>query len=431
MEVIRVTYIDFPTLYLSIESQENFFLVFNVNAGNDKYLNKIIQECLKYDHCSGIIFKIDQGKFEYAKLLFLKVLIEKLLINSKQVGLWGVPSCVPRTLLGGYLYMYFRDAEVKETPGIKNTLLQKHFSPICEACIDKENCSGTGDINIEVFKPIIKKIKTSSMPSNLHPFAHDKKFLNNMHEQYIKYCNKDMSAVSYRTVYYVSNIDFQSEHSYPDRFVYGCDYMSPDEYNKEFDFLRKHVMHKKYITMLEQIARVDRTSQIAYSLAQRDEVLRESFYMFVSKSYGDKVLKDMGITYTYPPSSDMQFIGVGIDVILEETEGYKLYFTSKKSFLKRYIEPFGIKVDYLSHSSHYIVLRLDKNQHFVSYKVEMLILGDELQYFKHLLVSYDAYKKKLVPPHLYNIAIEIVEDRISKINIYHRQYLDEKRSNAI
>jgi len=431
VKVDQVHYIDLPTLYLSLSSKQNFFLIFNVNGGKDKYLNEIIQKCLEYDNCKGIIFQIDQDNFEFAKLFFLKALLEKLLINKKQVGIWGVPLCIPRTLFGGYLYMRFVNMQIKETFVIKSNSQAENFLPICEQCIDRDNCLGIGKIDIEAFKPVIKKIKTSTIEDNLHPFAHDKTLLNSMHEQYIKYCHEDTSSVSYRTVYYVSNIDFDSEHSYVDRFVYGCDYINPDEYKKEFDFLRKHTIHKKYVTMLEKIADIDRTSQIAYSLAQRDEVFRESFYMFVSKSYGDKVLYDMDINYVYPRSADMQFIGVGIDVINEAIEGYKLYFTSKKSFLKRYLEPFGIEVDRLSHSSHYIVLRLDRDQHFVSYKIEMLILYDDLQYFEHLIENYDGYKKRFIPPHLYNIAIEIVKDKISKINIYHRYYLAEKKLNAI
>ena len=41
------------------------------------------------------------------------------------------------------------------------------------------------------------------------------------------------------------------------------------------------------------------------------------------------------------------------------------------------------------------------------------------------------YDEKLKPPGLYNIAIEIVKNKISKINIYHRHYLTKSSIDEI
>ncbi len=183
--------------------------------------------------------------------------------------------------------------------------------------------------------------------------------------------------------------------------------------------------------MLESIANIDKTSQIAYSLAQKKDIFRESFYVFVSKQYGDKILQDFNIWYEYPRSNDMQFIGVGIDVINNAIEGYKLYFQSYKSFLKSYLEPLGLDISKLSNNSHYLVLRLNKQQHFISYKIELLIVYEDLKYFQDLLDDYAYYDEKLKPPGLYNIAIEIVKNKISKINIYHRHYLTKSSIDEI
>jgi hypothetical protein len=302
---------------------------------------------------------------------------------------------------------------------------------MCTLCTDKNICVGTDDIDISGFKPIIKKSVSSFPVNKSQPFDQDLVFLNSMHEVYIEHCHKIESSVSYRTVYYVSNIDFKSEYSYANRFVYGCDYIGPDEYKEEFAFLRAHVIHTKYIDLLESITDMEKTSQIAYSLAQKEDIFRESFYMFVSKQYGDKVLQDFNISYKYPRSSDMQFIGVGVDVINDVAEGYKLYFQSFKSFLKSYLEPFGLDISELSHNSHYLVLRLDKHQHLVSYKIELLFLHEDLKYFKDLIDDYAYYDEKLKSSGLYNMAIEIVENRISKINIYHRHYFMENENNDV
>jgi hypothetical protein len=173
---------------------------------------------------------------------------------------------------------------------------------------------------------------------------------------------------------------------------------------------------------LQSAAKVEKTSQIAYSLAQKGTIFRESFYMFVSKQYGDRILKDFNVHYKYPHAFNMQFIGIGIDVIQNKIEGYKLYFQSTRDFLKNYLKPYGIEISRLKHNSYYLVLRLDKKQHFVSYKIEILIEYEDLKYFKDVMSDYDYYDMKLKQEGLYNIAIEIVDDQISKINIYHRHY---------
>jgi hypothetical protein len=99
-------------LSLHLENEQNFYLNFNVDEGNDKYLQQIIKMCRDQDICKGIIFHIDKRRFIFDKLFFLKDLIEQLLVSKKQVSMRGVPVCVPRTLLGGYLYMVFTNNQV-------------------------------------------------------------------------------------------------------------------------------------------------------------------------------------------------------------------------------------------------------------------------------------------------------------------------------
>jgi hypothetical protein len=388
--------------------------------------------CIEHSTCRGLIFYFDQDRFKFEKLFFLKDIIELLLVSCKQIDLIGIPVCVIRTLLGGYLYMRFINNQIDRnsiTDCREETI--KNFLPICKFCMDRNKCPTYSNIDFEKIRPVVKKYLSSTPINLLKPFDVDCVTLNSMHEAYIKYCQKKESFVTYRTVYYVSNIDFKSEYSYTNRFIYGCDYISPDEYAEEFAFLREHVLHKEYIDLLESIASIEKTSQIAYSLAQKDTTLRESFYMFVSKEYGDAILKDFSVHYRYPKSFNLQFIGIGIDVISSKVESYKLYFQSTKNFLKSYLEPYGIDISQLTHNSHYLALRLDKNQHFISYKVEILIIHEDLKYFKEVIDNYDYYDEKLKRKGLYNIAIEIVEEQISKINIYHRYCFMEKIDNDI
>ncbi len=432
MIIENISFQDLEQLGLFLEKEQRFYLNFNLDENNDKYLKQIIKMCMDHQGFKGVIFHVDTHKFIFDRLFFVKSLIEQLLILKKQVSIKGVPICVSRTLLGGYLYMLFVNNQVVEN--IENnyeTQTNRVFLPMCISCIDKDGCIGTNKIDMQSFNPIIKKSLSFFPVNGLKPFEQDLVFLNSKHEIYVEHCRNVQSLVAYRTVYYVSNIDFKSEYSYDNRFIYGCDYIGPDEYKKEFKFLRSNVIHSKYIDLLESIASIEKTSQIAYSLAQKGDIFRESFYMFVSKQYGDKILQDFQIIYKYPHSNDMQFIGVGIDVINDVIEGYKLYFQSFKSFLKSYLEPFGLDISKLSHNSHYLVLRLDKHQHLVSYKVELLFLYEELKYFRDLIDDYTYYDKKLNSTGLYNMAIEIVKNKISKINIYHRHYFMENINNNV
>jgi len=423
---MNIEHIIFENIFLlkrRLVSGGNFYLHFDLNMGNDQYLKQIAMLCTGSRKCRGVIFQIGQNRFIFGKWFFFKDIFEQLLVADKQVSIKGIPACVIRTLLGGYLYMRFVNNQPdKHVIHECREQGEEIFLPVCESCIDKKGCCGVGNIDMTELKPVIKK-HLGSIPVHLvKPFGKEHVILNTMHQAYIEYCHKKESPVTYRTVYYVNNIDFKSEHSYSNRFVYGCDYISPDEYAEEFAFLREHVFHKQYIDLLESIASIEKTSQIAYSLAQKGEIFRESFYMFVPKQYGDKILEDFKVHYQYPQSLDMQFIGIGIDVIHNKIEGYKLYFQSAKDFLKNYLKPYGIEISRLIHNSHYLVLRLDKKQHFVSYKIEILIEHEDLQYFRNVIDDYDYYDTQLKQKGLYNIAIEIVDDQISKINIYHRHY---------
>lgn len=424
MKVDEVYFTDLEDLSLYHAKEENFYVHFEIDRGNDKYLRQIVTICSLCDTWRGIVFHIDKNRFSFSKLFFLRELVEQLLVSGKHIGMMGVPLCVPRTLLGGYLYMRFIENRIPQNSQSKpKSPTTNIFLPLCEGCIDKHSCSGTDGFSFDDFHPKIKKTTTTLRLDAMEPFDKELVFLNKMHAFYLNYCLQNKSSVGYRTVYYVSNIDFDSVHSYADRFVYGCDYMGADEYTNEFEFLREHTIHSRYVDLLESVASVEKTSQIAYSLAQKGDVYRESFYMFVTKQYGNKVLADFQITFQYPKSPDMVFIGLGMDVIDDLTQGYKLYFHSTKSFLRSYLMPFDLDISKLTHNSHYLVWRLDKEQQFISYKIELLFVYEDLQWFKHILPNYDHYVKTLKPTSLYNFAIEIVNNKISKINIYHQNFL--------
>ena len=197
----------------SLSSGEDFIIYFELNKGNDKYLSQIINSCLEVRHCKGVVFYLDSQKRHVPeKLLFLRKKIGQLLIADKDVLVEGVPSCILRSVLGGYLYMRFFYRKSKEPSFVENSVdnSKTPFLPMCTYCMDKHVCSGLGNMDMEAFNPIVKKYSISVPINNMHPFETQYALLNANHEKYMKYCYSKSSQVTYRTIYYVSNINFSS-----------------------------------------------------------------------------------------------------------------------------------------------------------------------------------------------------------------------------
>lgn len=239
------------------------------------------------------------------------------------------------------------------------------------------------------------------------------------------------SVTTDRYVYFATSVDYGSVHSYTDRFIYMCNHLNSKAYDKEFDFLRNQSMNSSYIDLLQFIAGIEKTSQIAYSLAEKDGVFRESFYMYTPEHYGENLLKDFDIHYAIPRSKKIQFIGVGIDVVNQKMTGYKLYFKSAKSFLSSYFGPFGIEIKKVKSKFHYFVLRLDHEQKLLSYKIEVLINHKDFKLFKALIDNYEYFDTNFEKLDIFNVAMEFEGDKISKINLYHRNYLIGGDSDAV
>ena len=416
----------FPALDKLCDTSRPFFLLYKVVSSIDTRLKPLTDKCLNTPSVRGIIFIVEDDDLESDDVFFLKSIIESLLFANKRAGLWGVPECFQRKLLGGYLYMRYRHqaivqavprwAGVSDTPGHE----------ICINCIDRDICTGPGKRAIQLYQRFAKrkqKQKQGKGPASQACFKTHSDLLNQKHSAYIKHCRRIESPSAYRTVYYVTNINYHSEYAYQNRFIYQCDYLSPDEYQFEYAFLKNNAINPAYAERLASLSKIQNTSQIAYSLAEKGGRFRESFYMFVTRQYGSKLLDDFGIHYKYPHTPDMQFIGAGIDVIDGEEDCYKLYFLSPKKFIANYFADFEIRISDLKSNTHYLVLRLDKHQQLRAYKIELLFMYDDLPIIEPLLKDYPYFKQHLKQGEKYNIAVEFEENKISKVNVYHRSRL--------
>ncbi len=413
---------------------DSSYLFFTVGHGNDDDVSSIIERCIANDHCNGIVFEIDKERQLFDDLMFIKDDVVSLLAKDKRVGLWGIPECVIKIILGGYWYMRFWETKITEE-NIAHHLTNAVYLPECEKCLDRATCIRVeNDKNIDFLKERFNKSKSSSKKMfKTDLFKLRSTLVFNKYKKFLLYSsfNNNKNSITVRKAYFATSVDYGSAHSYADRFIYMCSNLNSKAYDKEFDFLRKQSINSSYIDLLQSIASVKKTSQIAYSLAEKNGVFRETFYMYAPEYYGEGLLKDFSIDYVIPRIDEMKFIGVGIDVIDEKKVGYKLYFKCPKSFLSSYFEPLGIEIEKVKSESHYFVLRLDHEQKLLSYKIEVLVGHEDFKLFKNLVDNYEYFETNFEKLDIFNVAIEFEKDKISKINLYHRNYLTQGDNNAL
>jgi len=410
---------------------DSSYLFFTVGHGNDDDVSNIIERCIADNHCDGVVLEVDKERQLFDDLMFLKDHVVELLSSNKQVGFRGVPECVIKIILGGYWYMRFRETKIPEENIDQHQNNTLSFSE-CENCLDRGTCSGLGSKNLDFLKKRFKKSESRArLGTNLFELPSTSVF--HQYKKFLLYSsfNNNKNSITVRKAYFATSVDYGSAHSYADRFIYMCNNLNSKAYDKEFDFLRKQSINSSYIDLLQSIASIEKTSQIAYSLAEKNGVFRESFYMYTPEHYGAHLLKDFDIHYAIPRSKKMQFIGVGIDVIDEKKVGYKLYFKCPKSFLSSYFEPLGIEIKKVKSKSHYFVLRLDHEQKLLSYKIEVLVGHEDFKLFKNLVDNYEYFETNFEKLDIFNVAIEFEKEKISKINLYHRNYLTNGSSDAV
>ena len=419
-----VKFSGFTSLEKEIDSSQPFVLEYLVGSEYDKKLRKLARQCIDASSVLGVIFLINKEERDFETLFFLKPIVELFLSAHKPVSVAGVPECVIRRMLGAYLYMKYRQQTIVLESTTQTSGGQVYMVEECEGCIDRGNCAGLGQRNYGRYKPRTKMDSSYiRLDIKRKEFGPENALLNTRHEAFIQHCHDVTSPTTYRKIYYTTNIDYESPHSYQHRFIYQCDYLSPAEYQLEYSFLKRHVLNPSYIELFEAISNIDKTLQIAYSLAEKEGRTRESFYMFATKQHGATLLSDLGISYQPPRSPDMRFLGAGIDLVDKEVESHKIYHQSPKNFITNYLTEFGVDASNLSHNWHYVVLRLDRKQELVSYKIEILFAYQDLPLLRPLLRDYDYFQSHLAQSGHYNLSVEIENNRISKVNVYHRDQL--------
>ena len=402
-------------------AEEPFVLSVGIGNGDEKFLNQISNICMENACFTGIIFEVEDIVDKTDKLFFLQSVFSRLITAGKIVDFKGIPVCALRTFVNGYTYM--RLMQEKMSYEGRDIAGHPHLYQ-CDNCDFFPRCSENGvDEN-----SLKKRMQLFETAKEHNPFEKNSP-LYNRHNAFLNHCASFDNAVIRRAVYYVMNSDFGSRHSYDDRFFYACLHLPADGFQKEFEFLASQCSSTAYVDLLKSIACGEKSSQIGYGIAKKENVTRETFYMNADEQYGKRLLDDFNISYRVPDTPDLHFTGIGIDVIAGRTEGYKLYFRSPRSFIANYLDFFEIDVKNIMKKTQHLVIRLDSSQNFLSYKIEIHLKKHELYLFKKYLKNYEYLDANFDKLRIYVITLEIDADRISKVNIYHERCIPESEDN--
>lgn len=412
-----------------IDSKTDFCLLFELSRDSRKSLFRIINDCFKHIHFRGIIFAINKNEILLDRLFFLKDITLNLFKKDKKVGLWGIPYCTMQSIFGNH---YFSQLAYKTIPEnsdyyCKNIPFYQHDSSLlllCSRCILSDNCDGLGS---RIDNHAIREYRTSHYYRKKNRdllFETDNIKLQNMYTDFCKYIDNSDLTYADRYIYFVKNIDFGSSHSFTDRFVYHCDYLPYDDYKKEVNFLGLHVENKNFLPKIRELAKEHKISRIGYSMAFKNGVFRESYYLAPDNVYDHYLLRffkiDLGANHS------CRLRGIGIDFYDGKIKSYKVYFMVRSEILLKthsnYIKKIGINLLDLYEKSHFNVLRLDANKQITSERIDLVYNDKDYAYYNSYFKQLPFSNKILEKLFIFGFAFEFENMKIKKINLYYRNH---------
>lgn len=410
-----------------LNATRHFYLIFELTKKNRKSLLKIIQDCIEHEHFHGIIFIVDKNEVLLERLFYLKELSFKLFKNHKEVGLWGIPYCVTQLIFDAYDFSKFVPRLIPEESQMysKYTPTYQQGSSLllkCVECLAVSHCDGLGsrkeNHNMWNYRTSLEYRKRGRDKL----FKTDNKKIQNMYDEFCDYVDHSDLTYADRYLYFVKNIDFGSDYSFANRFVYHCDFPPSFEYEKEFNFLDTYVENKDFLPKISELAYKGEIRRIGYSKAEKDGVSRESFYVNPNGENNYYLLEyfDIKVDRSFPN----KLLGVGIDFHNGKIKSYKAYFVVPSEILlemlPQYFKKINIDLRALHEKEHYYIIRLDENKKKISERIDMVYNDkDRLHYepyFKYIPFSEEALKEL----YLFAFAFEFEAMHLNKMNIYYR-----------
>lgn len=400
----------------------NFILVFELNSSNSPYLEKVLNDCLKFSNFEGIIFVINKNEIYFSKIMFFKDIIIQLYLNKKKIGLFGLPHCFKIKLFGGFDYMRFSSLLILENSKYFSKYLpyyQNYSSQLkkCIICSKSDVCDGLGSIkeNYSLWSFRASHKYRNKNIENL--FQSKDNLIKNSFKNFQNHILKFDLETTDRMVQFVQNIDNGSINSFSDRFLYFCYYLSEKEFKLEFDFLKTQVINKKYLDVLISKIKNFQLKTFAFSLAKKKNLIRETFYFYPVQNYD--ILTDLNLNLNYFKNYSKPYV-VGIDIIDNEISSYKVYFKSTLENIKKEIGDLKFDFEKIKVKEYLIVFRLDKNLKLISKRIDVPFNFEDINLYLDYFPQMKNIQTKLNNVHLGYISFEYKNEKIIKSNIYYR-----------
>ena len=426
--LLYIVYVNDQQYLKNLSAKKHFYLLLELSESNRKNLLKIVKDCKKHDYFLGIIFMINKNELLLDRLFFLKSITIELMDLNKRVGIWGIPYCAKKTLFGAYDFSQFAYNLIPEKSSyysVNNLFYQTKSTLLtsCYQCIESIKCLGLG---IQKENNILQD--RGSISHDYRIRGRDMLFrtknikMQNLYNTFTKYVDSSDLTYANRYLYFVNNVDFGSIYSFTNRFVYHCDFLPPHEYEEEFLFLSKVVQNIYFLNSVKTLISKGMLSRIAYSRAEKENIIRESFYVSPKDEYDYELLKYFNLKLDN--KLPYKLYGIGIDFYNNELKSYKVYFIVPSNDLSKLssndLEKIDINIETLKQKEHYYVLRFNKDKKIISKRVDLMYSKEDKQVYMKLLEKFSSTQQLLEIAHIFALSFEFQEEKIEKMNLYYQ-----------
>ncbi len=411
-----------------LEKEEDFILLYPLNAQNRKALFSVHSRLLDHPHCRGIVFEIGKNDLLLLRLFFLKELIESWTNRGKKVGFGGIPACVRIEILQPWLFSRLKHQMIPEKTERWERIVHRDLENSalllsCRDCLESSDCTGLGTNPENLRHAWTYRNPPEIYAKNRDLFFHSRD--PELHRKYRRFArHADTSDLHHadRYLYFSKPLDKHSDYAFTDRFIYHCDYLPPEEYTEEIDFLADEVEHKEILETYAALGRRGRISRFGYSYAFRGSRRRESFYFAPSHPDDPLLLKYFDLD---PALIEKRtFIGLGIDFYPRGERNFKIYTEHRVEELQRNFVSLLTLIDIdlyaLRQKSHFHVRRMDAQGRLLTQRIDLTYRPEDHTHFLPYLRRFPFSEEEWNAMHILGIAFDFRENALSKITLYYR-----------
>ena len=411
-----------------LQEGRDFLLLFPLDAHHRTALFEVHSRLSNHPRCRGIIFEIDKNEILLLRLCFLRELIEHWRAQGKEVGLWGIPACVRIEILRPWLFSLMKHRMIPETTERWERIVHRDFEDsaqllTCRDCLEIPDCPGLGT------KPEnLRHAWTYRNPPTVYAKNRDLFFrsrdpqLLQSYRRFSRHADASDSRHADRYLYFSKPLDDRSDYAFTDRFIYHCDYLPPEEYDEELDFLGAEVQHREILGIYSALGQRGHISRFGYSYAVRNSRRRESFYLAPSDPFCSLLPESFGLDPALTEGRTL--IGVGVDFYTTGEREFKIYTEHRVEELQRNFAPLLRSIDIdlyaLRQKTHFHVRRIDARGDALTQRIDLTYLPEDHIHYLPYLRRFPFSEAEWNAMHILGFAFDFREEAISKISLYYR-----------